>query len=71
MESPIQPFLNLGAEIVFYLAFLAFIVHLFILAFHWLSYGGSKRKNITAILLYSIGGSTLLLLLYALLGMLP
>lgn len=66
MVPQIEPLLELVAELVFYMALFAFLVHLCILAFHWFSYGASQAKNISALVLYTCGGGLLIIILYML-----
>jgi hypothetical protein len=60
----IEPLIKLGAELFFYIALLAFIIHLLVLAFHWFSYGASQKQNASALFIYVVGGAILLLFLY-------
>lgn len=59
----ISEFLHLGMQGLFFTLLLIFTLHSVFLAYHWFTYGSSKKMSMTALAVYLSGGAVLLLTL--------
>lgn len=61
--ASLQPFAVLGIEGLFYILLLTYTVYALFLAYHWFTFGESKRMSLIALATYLIGGAILFLTL--------
>jgi hypothetical protein len=52
-----------GFELVFFILIIVFVVHACFLAYHWFTYGDSRKLSMTALAIYLIGGAVLFMTL--------
>jgi hypothetical protein len=52
-----------GTEMLFFVLLLLYIIHGFILSYHWFTYGSNKEISLIALSVYLAGGAVLFLTL--------
>lgn len=48
-----------GAQMLFYILLLVFVVQSIVLGYHWFTYGSSRRISLVALAVYLLGGAVL------------
>lgn len=61
MEANLYGVVVLLVDVLFYVLLLTFALHALFVAYHWFTYGTSKRISLLAFAIYLIGGALLLL----------
>lgn len=61
MLTGLDGFLRTGAQGLFYILLLAFVMQTIFLAYHWFTYGSSRQISLIALAVYLSGGAILLL----------
>jgi hypothetical protein len=59
----LESFLNTGAELLFYICIGIFALQSLFFAYHWFTYGSSKRISVTALAIYLSGGAVIFMIL--------
>lgn len=63
MQPNLMNFIEISAEIFFYVLLLIFSIHSVILAYHWFSYGTSRATNLIMLAAYLGGGAIFFLIM--------
>lgn len=61
MNHEFTQFIIAGMQGLFFCMLLVFTLHAIFLAYHWFSYGTSKRISLIALAAYLLGGAVLLI----------
>ncbi len=61
MASQFTHYMHVGTEMIFFILILFFTLHGTFLAYHWFTYGTSRRISLIALTTYVAGGAILFL----------
>ncbi len=61
MEQNVMAFAGQALEILFFVLLLIFTIQSVILAYHWFTFGDSRKMSLTALAVYLTGGAVLFL----------